>query len=412
MAKTKIMTQRALDAMRPDKERCDRPDGIVPGLRFDIHPTGKKSSRLLARVHGKLKSFPIGDMSMMTVAEARAKAKGILAAIASGEDPSETKRAVARNAAEIVELVSRNFIERYAKAHNKTWQETERLIARNILPSWGRRPIASIDRRDVNDLLDAIVDRDAPIAANRVFAAGRKLFAWARARDLIATSPFEGVKAPSKEISRDRTPSDFELGLSLQAAVKIGFPFGTFVTLLAFLGQRRAEVAGLRWSELNSDLTLWTLPRERAKNNVQHEVPIAPEVRSILVALPRFEGSDFVLTSSGTTSISGYSKAKSALDSAITELNGGTPIEPWRLHDLRRSMASGMAKLGVQLPVVEKILNHVSGSFAGVAGVYQRHDFADEKRRALEIWAQYLLTLETGGEAANVVRRGLKAHAT
>ena len=157
----------------------------------------------------------------------------------------------------------------------------------------------------------------------------------------------------------------------------------------------------MRWSELNPDLTLWTLPRERTKNDIEHQVPIAPWVQSILAALPRFEGSDFVLTSTGKTAISGYSKCKIALDAAIAELNGGVPIEAWRLHDLRRSMASGMAKMGMQMPVVEKLLNHVSGSFGGVAGVYQRHDFADEKRRALELWANHLATIVDGAPAAS-----------
>ena len=182
--------------------------------------------------------------------------------------------------------------------------------------------------------------------------------------------------------------------------------------LLVLTGQRRDEVDGMSWSELNSDLTLWILPRERTKNDIEHQVPIAKWVQSILAALPRFEGSDFVFTSTGSASISGYSKCKIALDTAIAKLNGGVPIAPWRFHDLRRAMASGMAKAGVQLPVVEKILNHVSGSFGGVQGVYQRHDFADEKRRALEGWAAHLRSLETGDEAANVVPFELKARVT
>jgi hypothetical protein len=141
---TKVLTQRGLEAAKRKQGRYDLPDGIVPGLQFAVHPSGKKTSRLLACVHGKQKSFPIGDLSLMTLADARAKAKGVLAAIANGEDPSETKRVAVRAASETVESVARIFIERYAKPRNRTWAETERLIARNILPEWGRRPIASI----------------------------------------------------------------------------------------------------------------------------------------------------------------------------------------------------------------------------------------------------------------------------
>jgi integrase len=395
---SKTLTQRGLEAAKPKQGRYDLPDGIVPGLQFAIHPSGKKTSRLLTRVHGKLKSFPIGDLSLMTLADARAKAKDVLAGIANGEDPGETKRVAVRAASETVEVVAQIFIERYAKPRNRTWQETERLIARNILPAWGRRPIASIKRHDAIALLDGLVDRDAPIAANRVYANGKKMFAWAIERGLIESSPFDHVKPPAQETSRDRTPDHAELALILCAADTLGPVFGSFIKLLAYTGQRRDEVAQMRWSELNSDLTLWTLPRERSKNDKAHEVPLAPEVRALLAALPRI--SDFVLTTSGRAPISGYSKCKIALDAAITKLNDGEPIPPWRIHDLRRAMASGMAKRGIQMPVVEKILNHTSGSFGGVAGVYQRHDFAGEKKLALESWANHLATIVGGAPAA------------
>ena len=161
----------------------------------------------------------------------------------------------------------------------------------------------------------------------------------------------------------------------------------------------------MMWSELDAGLTTWTIPKERTKNGIAHQVPISPWVRSILTNLPRFDGSPFVLSTNGKTSISGYSKAKAALDRAITEANGGESIPPWRMHDLRRSMASHLARLQVQLPVVEKLLNHTSGSFAGVAGVYQRHDFTDEKRVALEVWATHLLVLDQGSPKVVALRR-------
>ena len=219
---------------------------------------------------------------------------------------------------------------------------------------------------------------------------GRTLFNWALDRHLIESSPFARVKLPSKETSRDRTPSDSELALILRAADSLGYPFGTFFTLRAFTGQRRDEVAGWRWSELDEDLTLWTLPPSRTKNGRPHYVPIVPEVRK-------------------KTPISGYSKAQVELDSAIAELNDGAPLEPWVPHDLRRSMASTMAAAGVNLPVIEKILNHTSGSFAGIVAVYQRHEFRAEKRQALEAWARHLLALESGDAAPNVVPFELKA---
>ena len=165
----------------------------------------------------------------------------------------------------------------------------------------------------------------------------------------------------------------------------------------------------MRWSELTPDLAAWTLPRDRVKNGVEHTIPLAPWARSIIAGLPRIADDGFVFTVNGRNSINGYSKAKRTLDATIASLNGGAPIAPWRMHDLRRTMATGLARLGVQLPVVEKILNHVSGSFAGVAGVYQRHDFADEKRQALERWAAHVADLVSGRRSPNVVRLETRA---
>ena len=180
------------------------------------------------------------------------------------------------------------------------------------------------------------------------------MFSWACERGTLETSPFDRLKAaPAPETKRDRTHNDAELALIWQALGALGYPFGPLVLLLILTGCRREEVAGMRWSELHADRSLWVVPAERVKNGVQHSIPLSPRARSIIAELPRFIGSDLVFTTTGTTSVSGYSRFKRALDDAVTELNDGTPIPPWTLHDCRRSAASGMAKLGIQLPVIE-----------------------------------------------------------
>jgi integrase len=387
-----ILTQRALEAAQPKPAMYPMKDGVIPGLRCLVHPTSKKVFRLSRRLNGKLTHFTVGESSTMTLGEARAVAKAFIGGIDRGEDPREAKRAAAQGTADTVEAVAKLFIERHAKVHNRpsSWVEKERLLDRNVPPAWGKRPIASVTRRDAITLLDAIVDRGSPVAANRVLAVVRKMFGWAIERGVIEASPFDRIKAPTPETSRDRTPNDAELALILRAAGTLDHPFKPFIKLLTYLGQRRSEVAGMRWSELNSDLTTWTLPRARVKNDTEHVVPIAPQVKAILVAAPRFEGSDYVITFDGRAPTTAFSQCKSELDGAIANFNGGAPLPDWRIHDLRRSVASGMAKMGTQMPVVERVLNHVSGSFGGVAGIYQRHDFADEKRAALEGWAEHL----------------------
>jgi integrase len=175
--------------------------------------------------------------------------------------------------------------------------------------------------------------------------------------------------------------------------------------------QRRNEVAEIDRKEIDRRQQLWVIPKERVKNTQEHEVALSPAALEILDGLPKIghkSGGSLVFTTTGETPVSGFSRAKRRLDAEILKLQKANaaergddpdevePIPRWRLHDLRRTGASGMARLGINLPVVEKILNHTSGSFRGVAGVYQRHSFSDEKRKALEAWASFVQSTVSG----------------
>ena len=245
----KILTQRAVDAAKPRQEQYPLADGIVPGQRCIVYPGGKKTYRIWVRVPGKQLPITVGDASLMTLADARAKGKSILATAANGEDPREAKLAAAVARAETVGVVASTFIERHAKLRNKlrTVLENKRLIDRNILPVWGQRPIASIKRRDVVALLDSIVDRGSPVAANRVFTVGRTMFGWAVERGLIETSPFDHIKAPTGETSRDRTPSDSELALNSARGRSARLPIRA---MLRAPGLHWAASRGGRWHAL------------------------------------------------------------------------------------------------------------------------------------------------------------------
>jgi integrase len=196
--------------------------------------------------------------------------------------------------------------------------------------------------------------------------------------------------------------SDDELVLIWRAAEKIGGPFGVLVQLLALTGQRRDEVAGLRWEELDFEGRLWTLPRGRVKTDQGHVVPLSAAAVTIISSIPRIAESPFVLTTNGTAPSSGYSKGTRKLDALLPP-----DMPAWRLHDLRRTVASGMARLGINLPVIEKVLNHSSGSFAGIVSVYQKHSFADEKRAALDAWGQHVERV-VSGKPAKVVQLHFK----
>jgi integrase len=334
-------------------------------------------------------------------------------AIARGEDPCAAKsqrkaaavaavKALKAPARDSVEAVVVEFIERHAKAKTRDWRETERLLMKEVVGAWKGRRLSEIDRADVHRLLDAIVDRGAPVGANRVFAQLRKLCKWAVSRGIIARSPCDGVERPSAETARDRMLSDDELRLLWRGAEQVGWPFGDLTRLLILTGQRRSEVAGMTWDELDLTARTWTVPAARAKNGREHQVPLSAPVMTILETLPRV-GSTYVFTTNGATSVSGFSRGKARLDAALKAANDGAAIEPWTLHDIRRSVASGLAGVGVNLPVIERLLNHVSGSFAGIVGVYQRHDFADATRDAMTRWGRHIEALAAGEAASNVV---------
>jgi integrase len=271
-----------------------------------------------------------------------------------------------------------------------------------LVAKWGERKIGDIRKVDVILLLDDIADR-APVQANRTLSHLRKIFNWAIERDLIAVNPCAGVKPPGTEIVRVRrltgdkqTGNDDELRAIWRTAAATPWPFGPILQLLILTGQRRGEVAGMRWSELDLDNKLWTIPAERAKNKTTHMVPLSEAAVEIILRVPRVKNVDMVFSTTGTSTVSGFSRAKRRLDKA-------TGIRDWRLHDLRRTVASGMQRLGIKLEVTEKVLNHRSGSFGGIVGVYQQHDYADETRAALEAWARFVIALASDKPANNVV---------
>ena len=405
----KALTVRTIDTLATPAARREVPDGLVNGLFLIIQPSGARSWAVRYRnAAGTPRKHTLGSYPGIDLKSAREVAQGVLVEIAKGGDPAAEKKAARAGDKvptdrDLVEKVVDQFVERYAKANQRSWEETKRILDREVVQAWRGRHLATIGRADVHDLLDKIVDRGSPIMANRVLAAFRKLCNWSVDRGIIAASPCDKLKAPSAEQSRDRVLSDDELRGLWTACDGIGWPFGPLVRLLLLTGQRRDEVGQMRWSEIDLDAGLWTLPRERAKNNSAHVVPLSPPALAILRGLPRVNGSDFVFTTNGQTAVSGFGTAKNRLAKLMDE-----DIPAWVIHDIRRTVATGLARNGTSLPVIERILNHVSGSFGGVAGVYQRHTFADEMRQALDRWAGHVELL-AGGQGGNVV--ALKARA-
>jgi integrase len=434
---------------KPPSKRVEHPDGKVAGLFFITQPSGATSWALRYRVEGASRKLTLGPFPTLSLKAARRKAEEERGNIARGEDPAaakQTSRAAAKAEREretdLIEKVVEKFIERYAKAKTRDWSETKRLLEKNALPKWKGRPLSTITPQQIHDLLDEITDRGAPIAANRVLAQLKVLGGWAVGRGIIEKNPFEGIKAPAseKDRARERVLNDVEIKQVWDAAEALGQPFGPIVKLLLLTGARRDEVASMEWRELDfSPVQIsmeadgrqaevagkrWSIPKERTKNKRAHVIPLSDAALDILKGLSRVEtkrGADgktrpaLVFTTTGNTPVSGFSRAKASLDELIAEQlrkeaePRGEALEAvpsWILHDLRRTVATNLQKLGIRLEVTEAVLNHVSGSRAGIVGVYQKHDYAAEKRAALDAWARRLETIINGEQPSNVVELG------
>lgn len=422
---TKALTPKGIENAVAADVRREIPDGLLVGLYLVVQPSGAKSFAVRYRHEGQSRKYTIGAHPKIDLKTARKLGEKALRDAAEGRDPAGEKQAsrLAAKAAsadedrkqrDLFENVARQFIERYAKpraaakGRPDAWRETGRIlglrpdpdnpdklveVGGDVIRVWKGRRVQDITKRDVNELLDGIVDRGAGIMANRTLAAIRKLFNWCVSRDIIAASPCTLIDPPAEEKSRDRILADAELKLVWQAADADATPFGPLVKMLILTGQRLTEVGEMRWDEIDIEKKVWTLSGDRVKNGERHEVPLSGAAVEILTSLPRIKSTrGYVFTTGRDAAVSGYSRAKRRLDDAIAKAitEGSKAPEHWTFHDLRRTMASGMARLGIALPVIEKVLNHTSGTFRGIVGVYQRHSYADEKRAALDRWASHV----------------------
>jgi integrase len=409
----KVLTQAALDALKPSNTRREIPDAKAGGLYFVLQPSGKASWAYRYKVGRASKKLTLGGYPAIGLAEARAAVRKAAAQRDGGVDPAAAKasaKAVVREAAESkpdqIETVVEAFIKRYAmkRTRERSWKETERLLMQEVVRPWKGRRLSSVKRAEIHALLDKIVDRPAPVTANRTFAVLRQLCGWCVERQIIELSPCSGV-APSPEQSRDRTLSNDEIGAAWRAFDAVGYPFGDLAKLLLLTGQRLREVASSSWSEFDLEGKIWRLPAERAKNNTSHEIPLSDAVLRILTALPRIEAGGgqggFLFTANGRKPIDDFHKGKRRIDTLmLAEL---AVLPDWVMHDLRRTCASGMAELGIAPHIVEAVLNHRSGAIPGIARVYNRFDYRAEKRAALDAWSRRLEAIVTGADVSNVV---------
>jgi integrase len=393
------LTKSAIDALPTNQSDQVYWDAGFPGFGVKVTPKGRKVFIVLYRTGGagsKLRKYTVGPYGRVTLHQARVAAQKVFAARLEGRDPAVEKREAKRRiVADRVEDLLETFIAQRL-SQNRSAGEISRLLRREVGRPWAGRSIHEIGKRDVVEVVSAIEQRGAPIAANKTLKSIKTFLRWCVGRAVLDQSPAEGVPLPAKEVARDRVLDDHELAQVILAARKIGGPYGGIAELLALTGQRREEVARLTWEELDLARRVWIIPKSRTKNAKAHVVHLCDQS---LVVLKRARRGPLVFSLLGTKPFQDFSKAKRRLD----RLSG---VRRWCLHDLRRTCVSGIARLGVAPHVADKILNHQAGTISGVAAVYQRHEFLRERQEALERWGAHVATIvaEASGDGDKVRR--------
>ncbi len=399
----KTLSTRSLQSLRPDPTRKAIFDTKVKGLHVVPSTTmpGQGAFWLKYVANGKQRKAKIGTFPAMSLADARAQALSLHSAVASGEDPADDgKRDDAFRATTAIET----YLTTYSAANHRyrTQAEVRRLLG-DAKEAWSGRRLAEIAPTDVVALLDACAKRRSPTQSNRLYSYLSGFFNWAADRHMIENPPIRrGMKAIKRETARDRWLKDDELRAVWNAAETVGYPFGPMVKILTLTGQRLRQVAGMRWDEidgLDGEMPLWRIPSDRMKGKREHELPLPHTAAMLLTSIKELQiSADYVFAThdldGDTTPINWFSKPKLRLD----RLSG---VTDWRLHDLRRTVASNLEQMGVERVTISAILAH---HIAGVTEIYTRSDRMERKRIALGNWSNRLMDIvHCEPETSNVV---------
>jgi integrase len=396
---TRSLTVAAVERIKPPAEgQAEYFDKGFPGLALRVSYGGSKTWVYFYRLHGgKLRRLTLGRFPAMELADARAAWQDARKAVGKGENPARRKPISADSFAAVAdEWLKRD------QAHNRSHGEVKRVLERDVKPAWDGRLITSITRRDLLELIDGIADRGAVTLARRVQAHLHRLFRWSIGRGIIESNPVADLPKPGAVVKRDRVLTDGELTIIWKAASQTEWPFGPLFRLLILTGGRRQEIGALRWSEIQGGAI--ELEGVRTKNAERHTIPLSTTAAALIASLPHIAEAEYVFTTTAKTPVSGWSRAKALMDKQAANLNNKRALPGWRVHDLRRSFATGLQRLGVSLQVIEALLGHVSGSRAGVVGIYQRHGFDAEKKVAVEAWARHVALLVSGKPGGKVIR--------
>ena len=368
-----------LRKLKPPVEREDFRDRGTRGLQLRSSPSGVKTFSFVFRLGSKMGRATLGKYPDVDLKFARTKADEFRKLVSQGIDPRSEKRAKRRLQEMTVELMVHEFIQTYAKPKNSSWKQAESNLRLYLSNFYGTQPISEVTRADIHQILDDLIARDKQTAANRALAHIRKFFGWLVERGYLNHSPADHIKPRHKESERDRVLSDAEIKAIWNAAEAMSGPYSAWLKLLLLCGQRRVETASMRRSQIIDGS--WHLSATDTKNKQPHIIPLPNQAQRLVDQLIEKEG-NFLIKSgrNGDRPVNGFSKAKLQMD----RLSG---VQNWKFHDLRRTVATNLTKLGIDRLILQKIINHAE---RGVTQIYDRYSYMDEKREALQKWADRL----------------------
>ncbi|WP_137700028.1 tyrosine-type recombinase/integrase [Marimonas lutisalis] len=398
------LTAASVERIKPTEKRQEIPDALMPGLYLVVQTSGKRSWQVRYRAAGVHRRMTLGRYPLVGLAEAREKAADALRAAQDGGDPAADQKAAKASRLSSDNTV-RSQIDTYHKRHLKTLKTGNAVMQSlqfNVVPVWGDRDVTDISRRDIVLLLDSIVDDGRATTANRVKAYLSKFFGWCEDRGVIEQSPAIGLKLPAKEKSRDRPLNNGEIRLFWLACDMEPAPWGALFKILLLTGQRSGEVARMQWGDIDGE-GVWRL--STTKNDERHDVPLPQAAKDIIDAQPRL--GPYVFTTRGDTPALSTSKPAARIASRMSTIASEEAGEPvtvphWRPHDLRHTVKTGLASLGVSLEIRSRATNHLS-DIPPMDRRYNHYDFTEEKRRALDAWSRLVMDIVEGG-SGNVVR--------
>jgi integrase len=388
------LTDAKLKALRaPDKGQLEHSDSEVPGLRIRIGTTGAKTFMLRKRVAGRVRNITIGRYSpRFGLADARKKARALISDLESGKAlPTPLTRPT--GAAGTIRALMPAYLA--SKSHRRSAGEMKRVMDLYVLPKLGDRFADSVTRGEVTEFIDDIAQAKSAMAI-KVHAQLSAFYTWALPRiDKMGSNPCRDAGRPTKAKARDRVLTEAELRALWLVADAETLPWRPALKLLILTGARREEVFNADRAEFDLKAKEWVLPAARAKNGQPHIIPLSNSAFEILKLIAQVDGSTKLFPTRRKATQeekgpSGFSKAQARFRTSLDQVLERQSGEHWTLHDIRRTVATGLQRLGVRFEVTEAVLNHVSGARGGIAGVYQRHDWKAEKRAALDAWAEEL----------------------